>query len=196
MSSNVTQRAARNEDRVVAAAVVAAQAGDIEALRPIYERYADAVYRYVRTIVRDDYEAEDITQHVFAKLIVAIGKYEQRGSPFAAWLMRLAHNVAVDHLRSCRATPAGDMIVKEARAEDVPGGCAQDLRDALASLPDDQREVVILRHVVGLSPCEIAACLGRTESSIHGLHHRGRRALQTELVRLDLEPAMRCRAQA
>jgi RNA polymerase sigma-70 factor (ECF subfamily) len=48
---------------------------------------------------------------------------------------------------------------------------------------------VILRHVIGLSPGEIADRMGRSEGSIHGLHHRGRRALQHELVKLELAPA-------
>ena len=60
---------------------------------------------------------------------------------------------------------------------------------ALASLPDEQRDVVIMRHVVGLSPREIAEQMGRSESSIHGLHHRGRKALQQELLRLGSAPS-------
>jgi RNA polymerase sigma-70 factor (ECF subfamily) len=63
------------------------------------------------------------------------------------------------------------------------------LRDALATLPDEQRSVVVLRHVVGLTPSEIASAMGRTESSVHGLHHRGRRALQAELLRRDSAPS-------
>jgi RNA polymerase sigma-70 factor, ECF subfamily len=62
------------------------------------------------------------------------------------------------------------------------------VRDALATLPDEQRQVVFLRHVVGLTPGEIASRMGRTESSIHGLHHRGRRALQRELSSQDSGP--------
>lgn len=55
-------------------------------------------------------------------------------------------------------------------------------------LPADQREVVFLRHMVGLSPGEIAEALGKTEGSIHGLHHRGRRTLQQELKRVAMAP--------
>ena len=65
------------------------------------------------------------------------------------------------------------------------------MRTALATLPDEQRQVVILRHVVGLTPGEIAERMGRSEGSIHGLHHRGRRALQRELERLDSTPFTR-----
>jgi RNA polymerase sigma-70 factor (ECF subfamily) len=65
------------------------------------------------------------------------------------------------------------------------------VRTALAALPEDQREVVVLRHIVGLTPGEIADRMGRTESAIHGLHHRGRRALQRALTQLDSTPATR-----
>jgi RNA polymerase sigma-70 factor (ECF subfamily) len=69
----------------------------------------------------------------------------------------------------------------------------QSLKEALERLPDEQREVVVLRHVAGLSPAEIAHRMKRTESSIHGLHHRGRRALRTTLRELDTTPAVRSR---
>jgi RNA polymerase sigma-70 factor (ECF subfamily) len=66
---------------------------------------------------------------------------------------------------------------------------ARDLHAALASLPEEQRDVMVMRHVIGLSPPEIAEQMGRSESSIHGLHHRGRRALRQELTRLGSAPA-------
>src|SRR3954464_7716172 len=71
-------------DRVVSQAVARAKEGDRDAVRYLYLRYSDNVYGYVRSIVRDDHEAEDVTQHVFAKLITAIHKYEQRTSPFTS----------------------------------------------------------------------------------------------------------------
>jgi RNA polymerase sigma-70 factor (ECF subfamily) len=178
-------------DRVVARAVARAKEGDSEAVRFLYLRYADNVYGYVRSIVRDDYEAEDVTQHVFAKLMTVIGKYEQRSSPFTAWILRLAHNVAIDHIRMRRAIPAAEVFGPDERLDDEGEDRARELRGALAALPDEQRDVVVLRHVVGLTPGEIADRLGRSESSIHGLHHRGRRALKEELRRLDLGPSTR-----
>lgn len=60
----------------------------------------------------------------------------------------------------------------------------RELRHALEQLPEDQREVLVLRHIAGLSPLEIAATLGKTESTVHGLHHRGRRSLQARLTDL------------
>jgi RNA polymerase sigma-70 factor (ECF subfamily) len=175
-------------ERLVSRAVARAKQGDRDAVRFLYLRYADNVYGYVRTIVRDHHDAEDVTQQVFAKLITAIAKYEQRGVPFVAWLLRMSHNVAVDAVRARRTTPAEEIFgADDAVCEDAPER-ARSLHAALAALPEDQRQVVVLRHVLGLSPVEIAEHLGRTNSSVYGLHHRGRRALCAELERLDSTP--------
>ena len=171
-------------------AVARAKEGDRDAFRFLYVRYCNNIYGYVRSIVRDDHEAEDVTQHVFAKLMTTLVKYDDRGVPFFAWLLRLARNVAIDPLRSNRLTPT-ETVIDPNLSSGVDLDGVETMRAALATLPDEQREVVILRHVVGLSPGEIADRLGRTESSIHGLHHRGRRALQRELARLDSTPVTR-----
>src|SRR3712207_9287355 len=73
---------------------------------------------YVRSIVRDEHEAEDITQHVFTKLLTVLPRYEQRDVPFSAWILRVARNVALDHLRSRRPTPTEDPRPKTAPAAD------------------------------------------------------------------------------
>jgi len=187
-----------DRDRLVAQAVTRAKAGDQEALRFLYVSYADNVYGYVRSIVRDDYEAEDVTQHVFAKLMVVLPKYQQRSVPFAAWILRVARNVAVDHMRQRRAIPCEEVRELDERRDD--GSDAQQtslaLREALESLPGDQREVVVLRHLVGLSPGEIAGRLDKTEPSVHGLHHRGRGALRTTLAERECAPAVRPKVAA
>jgi RNA polymerase sigma-70 factor (ECF subfamily) len=182
-------------ERLVSRAVARAQQGDRDAIRFLYLRYADNVFGYVRTIVRDHHDAEDVTQQVFAKLITAIVKYEPRGVPFVAWLLRMSHNVAVDAVRARRTTPAAQIFgPDDAVCEDAPER-ARSLHAALAALPEDQRQVVVLRHVLGLSPVEIAERLGRTHSSVYGLHHRGRRALCAELERLDSTPLTAARGR-
>lgn len=177
--------------RRVKLAVNRAKEGDREAVRYLYLTYVHNIYGYVRSIVHDDHEAEDVTQLVFAKLMTAIVKYDDRGVPFFAWLLRLARNLAIDQLRSNRLTPTETVIDRDA-ASGTDLDRAETVRTALASLPDDQREVVLLRHVVGLTPGEIATRMGRSEGSIHGLHHRGRRTLQRELRRLDSVPFTAC----
>ena len=171
-------------------AVARAKEGDQEALRFLYVSYSNNIYGYVRSIVRDEHEAEDVTQHVFAKLMTTIVKYDDRGVPFFAWLLRLARNVAIDHIRANRLIPTETVIDPEA-TETATSTAPRASGQPCATLPDEQREVVILRHVVGLSPGEIADRMGRSESSVHGLHHRGRRTLQRELERLESIPAIR-----
>lgn len=185
------------ERRVVVQAVARAKAGDREAVRFLYMRYADNVYGYVRSIVRDHYEAEDVTQQVFAKLMTAIAKYEPQAVPFSAWILRVARNVAVDHVRQRRAVPCEEVRVLDGRDDEGHREeCSLSLREALQRLPDDQRQVVVLRHLVGLSPGEIAGQLGKTEPAIHGLHHRGRGALRTSLAERECAPAVRMKAAA
>jgi RNA polymerase sigma-70 factor (ECF subfamily) len=179
-------------NRAVSRAVMRAKQGDREALRYLYVHYADHVYGYVASIVRDDYEAEDVTQHLFAKLMTALPKYEPREVPFSAWILRVARNVAVDHMRQRRAIPCEEVRELDPNQEEDDSSRMRSfgLRDALATLPEEQRQVVVMRHVVGLSPGEIAGRLGRSEPSIHGLHHRGRGALRTALSEMDCAPTI------
>jgi RNA polymerase sigma factor (sigma-70 family) len=93
----------------VSHAVRLAQAGDREALGFLYARYADNVHGYVRSIVHDPHEAEDVTQQVFAKLIHMIGEYEEPEVPFFAWILRVARNLAVDQLRCPRMIPVEEV---------------------------------------------------------------------------------------
>lgn len=170
-------------------AIARTKTGDRDALRFLYVRYSDNVYGYICSIVRDEQEAEDLTQHVFMKLITVIVQYKDCGVPFSGWLLRMARNVALDHLRRRRPTPTEEVFGTDVHTDEGSRERANDLHAALASLPDEQRDVMVMRHIVGLSPGEIAQEMGRSESSIHGLHHRGRRALQEELARLGSAPS-------
>ncbi len=176
--------------QAVARAVTRARQGDRDALRYLYVCYADSVYGYVSRIVRDEHEAEDITQHVFAKLMTVLPKYEQREVPFTAWILRVARNLALDHLRQRRPVPCEEVRASEQLADAAEQDRALSLKGALAALPPEQREVLVLRHVIGLTPSEIADRLGKTEPSVHGLHHRGRGTLRAALRESDTAPAV------
>jgi RNA polymerase sigma-70 factor (ECF subfamily) len=171
-------------------AVTRAKAGDSEGLHYLYVRYADDVLRYVTGFIRDHHEAEDITQNVFAKLMKAINKYEERAVPFDAWILRVARNAALDHLRAKRAIPTEEVRLTDTGRAETALDRGHALRQALEDLPEDQREVLVLRHIVGLSPVEIADTLDKSESSVHGLHHRGRRSLRANLIELEAAPVV------
>ena len=171
-------------------AAARAKAGDMSALDFLYVRFADDVCGYVDSIVRDHHAAEDITQNVFAKLMTAIQKYEPRDVPFAAWILRVSRNAALDYLRARRQIPVEEVRTDDEGEEQIGFERSSCLRDALWRLPEEQREVLVLRHLAGLSPSEIASRLGKTEGSIHGLHHRGRAALQHLLREMDAAPVI------
>ena len=172
-SDAVGARSTRDRD-LVDRAVALAKRGDHEGIRFIYSTYSGDVFRFVRSIVGDEHDAEDVTQTVFLKL------------------MRVARNAAIDHLRERRPVP-----VEEIRGQSTPDAIddnldrLMELRDAVAGLQDEQREVVLLRHVQGLAPGEIASRLGKSEGAVHGLHHRGRRAVQARLRERGMAPVTR-----
>ncbi|HTX09338.1 MAG TPA: sigma-70 family RNA polymerase sigma factor [Solirubrobacteraceae bacterium] len=178
-------------DREITNAVLRAQAGDDDAIRVLYLRYKDNVYGYVLSFVRDQHEAEDITQHVFLKLITVIHKYRAREVPFTSWLLRVARNVALDHMRRRRAVLCDEVYESGQQSDESGDDRRRALEQALQLLPEEQRNVVMLRHLVGLTPGEIATRMGRTEASIHGLHHRARQTLKRELLAIDCGPAAR-----
>jgi RNA polymerase sigma-70 factor (ECF subfamily) len=138
-SDAVDARATRDRE-LVDGAVALAKRGDHEGIRFIYSTYSGDVFRFVRSIVGDEHEAEDVTQTVFLKLMRVISKYERGTVPFTAWLMRVARNAAIDHLRERRPVP-----VEEIRGQSTPDAIddnlerLMELRDAMAGLQDEQR---------------------------------------------------------
>jgi RNA polymerase sigma-70 factor, ECF subfamily len=171
-----------------ASAIARAKDGDRDALHFLYVRYADHVHACVQRIVRDPHEAQDLTQTVFTKLIRVIANYEDRGLPFSAWLGRVARNTALDHVRASRMVPCEEVFTGADHSREVATERLSSLREALAQLPEAQREVLVLRHIAGLSPTEIAERLGKSEGSVHGLHHRARGAFVQTLRDLDAAP--------
>ena len=178
----------KRPDAAERAAIAAAKRGEWDGVHYLYARHVDDVFNYVQSIVRDYHEAQDITQNVFAKLITAIARYEERSVPFAAWIMRVARNATLDHLRARRQIPVEEVRVSDPVDDQVGSERRQCLKEALATLPIEQRRVLVLRHVCGLSPEEIAEQLGKSESSIHGLHHRGRATLKAALIEQEAAP--------
>ena len=184
----VAKQVDRGNQAAVNRAVIAAKGGDTEAVRFLYVHFKDNVYGFVLSIVREPHDAEDVTQQVFTKLISSISKYEPRAVPFAAWILRVARNVAIDFLRQRRSIACDEVPELSCGGDDSARDRRWGLQSALRALPEDQRNVVVLRHLVGLTPGEIADRMGRSESSIHGLHHRGRQALKRELIEVDCAP--------
>ena len=175
-------------------AVRRAQQGDPAAFHHIYEQYSSTVYSAAMRVVRDPHEAEDITQQVFAKLMTSIGQYQERSQPFTHWLSRVARNAAVDHVRRRRPVPMEEAATMAEVRPAATADTLDSLKEALRTLPEEQRRIVLLRHLVGLSPDDIAQRTGRTTASVNGLHFRARRQLRNELTGLGLAPSTHARA--
>ena len=144
--------------------------GDADALETLIIRHKDKIYTSIFLLVKDKYLAEDIFQDVLIKIIDTIrgGRYTEEGK-FLPWAMRIAHNLCVDHFRKVKRTPAiktsddrdiFEVINFTEDGADVKMMKRQShdrVRRMLDLLPEDQREVIILRHYAELSFKEIAA---------------------------------------
>jgi RNA polymerase sigma factor (sigma-70 family) len=143
--------------------------GDANALATIITRYKDKIYTSIYLLVKDKYLAEDIFQDVFIRVIDTLkgGRYTDEGK-FLPWAMRIAHNLCVDHFRKVKRSPSiktsDDRDIFEVLNFSEPGadqnmmaGQSHDrVRKMVDMLPEDQREVIILRHYADLSFKEIA----------------------------------------
>ncbi len=178
-----------SDEREVQRLVRAAQHGDRGAMQALYVRFAPGVQAYVsRFVPRQD--AEDVTQQVFAKLLTEIARYRPGSAPFSAWMLRVSRNAAIDHLRRNRDVACDEADRRGALADDAAREASTSLRVALRDLTPGQRDVLLLRHLVGLSPVEIAERLGRSVRSVHCLHHRGSSAARIALGDLGAAPAI------
>ncbi|MEI8058931.1 MAG: sigma-70 family RNA polymerase sigma factor [Ferruginibacter sp.] len=156
--------------------------GDADALATIVMRYKDKIYTSIYLLVKDKYLSEDIFQDVFIRIIDTLkgGRYTDEGK-FLPWAMRIAHNMCVDHFRKVKRTPtiktSDDHDIFEVLNFSEPGadykmmtGQSHDrVRKMVDMLPEDQREVIILRHyadlsfkeIADLTKCSINTALGR-----------------------------------
>jgi RNA polymerase sigma-70 factor, ECF subfamily len=172
---------------------------DSEAFGLLYERYYDRIYNYVyyRTGNADD--AEDLTARIFERAMNHIGRYEDKGLPFSAWLYRIAHNLVANFHRdrSRRRVIALDDIAQWHVNEEDPEFTTQILEDkdvllrAIRRLPADRQELLILKFVEHLSNAEVGDIMGRSEGAIKSLYHRTLLSLREEFETAHPQPAKR-----
>ena len=154
--------------------------GDAEALREVYERYAEDVYRVALRLTGSSADAYDVTHDIFLGLPEAMQRYDPE-RPFGPWLRGVAVRTAQMSLRSARrrrevALPNVAGLAVRGRQEAVVDRLT--LEKALVELSPDLRSVVVLRELEGLSYQEIADLLGITKSAAAVRLHRARRRLR------------------
>jgi len=162
--------------------------GDQSCFEQIIHRHKNKVFAYISLYIRDQALVEDIFQDTFMKVIQSVksGKYQDNGK-FISWVMRISHNLIIDHFRRIKQMNTisndeyeSDLFNSKKFAEStvevnmIKKQIQKDLRKMINHLPDDQREVVILRHYAGLSFKEIAEI---TDVSINTALGRMRYAL-------------------
>lgn len=158
------------------------QNGDVYSLEALISRYKEKIYSSILFLVKDKYLAEDLFQETFIRIIDTLrGKRYNEEGKFLPWAMRIAHNLCVDHFRKIKRTPTiltsddkdiFDVInvVEENAEQKMMRSQSHDkMHRMLSLLPEEQREVIVLRHfgdmsfkeIASVTNCSINTALGR-----------------------------------
>jgi RNA polymerase sigma-70 factor (ECF subfamily) len=173
----------RVRGRSDAALVRAASRGDEQALAALFRRHWPAAHRAAWLVLHDERAAEDVAQEAFVAAVARLDTFD-RARPFAPWLHRIVVNRAIDHARAraARREVASEHFSEPAAAPERRERVDEELLAALARLSEDQRAVVVLRHLLGYRPAEVARMLGLPAGTVNS---RLRRALDTLARELD-----------
>ncbi len=162
-----------------------AKEGDAEAYGQLYDHYVSGVFRFIYYRVSSQQLAEDLTSETFVRGLRAIQRFNWQGKDFGAWLTTIARNLVADHFKSSRARleivtetiPEGRTTVASPEQEVLSLISNEMLFEAVSSLPNEQRDCVLMRFIQGLSIAQTAAALGRSEGAVKQLQLRAVRSL-------------------
>lgn len=159
--------------------VDAARAGDERALTELYQTYFPRVYRYILARTGNTYDAEDLTEDVFIKVLEALDRFQWREAPFSAWLFRIAHNALISQRRKQTARGPTSQLndglpVDAAGPEELVESrlAISEVMEAAQKLPEAQRQVISLRFAAGLSVAETARAMGKGEGNVKVIQHK------------------------
>ncbi len=180
--ANLANLASLNDERLL---IEAAQ-HDPSRFAELYESNFHRVYAFVARRVNGREEAQDVTAEVFHQALRNLGRFQWRGVPFAAWLLRIAANTLADRWQRAGheiEVPSGECIEEQREAAAINTEVEQRamLFELVERLPEDQRLVVIRRFVDQKSIREIAQELGRSEGAIKQLQFRALENLRSQM---------------
>jgi RNA polymerase sigma-70 factor (ECF subfamily) len=147
----------------------------------LYEQNFERVYAFILRRVRERHDAQDLTSEVFRAALANLGRFEWRGTPFAAWLYRIASNAIADHFQETsrhRDAPVSERAVEQ--ETDVIESRASLFR-SVGQLPVDQRQVIVMRFAEERSIREIAEVMGKSEGAVKQLQFRAMQTLRTRM---------------
>ena len=177
------------DEREVEAALVVRAQKNTQAFGELYERYVDRIYSYVYSRVQNVQDAEDLTARIFYRALDRLGRYEDRGLPFGAWLFRIAHNLVANWHRdqSKRTFVPTDGLVFPGARRDEPEATAERregedaLWEAIERLPEERRQLLFHKFGDQLTNLEIGELMQKSEGAIKSLYFRTLAALRTDL---------------
>lgn len=179
-------------DEAESSLVARAVKRDPDAFGQLYNLYFERVYRYARLRLGNPTDAEDVTAGVFLSAWRTIDRFTPtHNASFAGWLFRLAHNALVDRYRRVKPLVSLDNELDAELAQQevtTPDAVLErrltfaELHQAMQQLTDEQREVVLLRFVEGLSAREVGDIMGKQEGTVRGMQFRAIEALRRALA--------------
>jgi RNA polymerase sigma-70 factor (ECF subfamily) len=167
--------------------IARAQQYDSQALSEIYESFYPRIYHYLYIQLGNSHLAEDLASDVMLQVLEAIDRYRIQGTPFAAWVFRIARNRVIDHHRRRSRRPYVELEDGVASESDGPDDVAErnmehaSVRTALADLTEEQRQVILLKFMENLDNAAVAQVLGRSLGAVKSLQHRALVTLRTAL---------------
>jgi RNA polymerase sigma-70 factor, ECF subfamily len=162
-----------------------AQGGDVEGFGLLYDRYVEVVFRFLLHRVGDRATAEDFTSETFVRALRRIDSLSFQGRDVGAWLVTIARNIVLDHVKSSRfrlEVTTADMRDADRVTAGPEDTVLQSMTNAellagVRQLSAEQRECVALRFLQGLSVAETAAAMGKKDGAVKALQHRAVRRL-------------------
>jgi RNA polymerase sigma-70 factor (ECF subfamily) len=189
------------EDLDTARLVTRIQSGDKSGFADLYLRYFDRVYGYLRVTVGNGHAAEDAAQHVFTQVLESLPAYERRRQPFRAWLFTIARNHAVSVVRKEGRLDVVDPVELGERRESAGASEPElpvldwisdpDLLLFIERMPAEQRQVLTLRYMLGLSMPEIGRAMGKSDEAVRRAHSRAVAFLRQRLTAVGRGPERR-----